>query len=62
VVFLKLPDFNASRTEALINAFFQNVSGFIKKAALPSPKPTLGLRFIQRVKCSKNLLTMQAIF
>jgi hypothetical protein len=30
--FLKLPDFNASRTEALINAFFQNVSGFIKES------------------------------
>jgi hypothetical protein len=60
---LKLPDFNASRTEALINAFFKmSPALYIIKAALPSPKPTLGLRFIQRVKSSKILLTMQANF
>jgi hypothetical protein len=34
---LKLPDFNASRTEALINAFFKMSSAFIQesRAALP---------------------------
>jgi hypothetical protein len=57
---LKLPDFNASRTEALINAFSKCLRLLYKKAALPSPKPTLGLRIIQRDKCNKNLLTMQA--